>query len=87
MLSPSAFPKIFLGFRVNQLKVDITELADELEALKKDIHRESGAWITVKPHHSLAKDITSLTADREKATKLRKDEKVQDLEAKAWEMQ
>jgi len=38
---PSAFPKIFLGFRVNQLKVDITELGDELEALKKDIHRES----------------------------------------------
>ena len=34
-------PKIFLGFRVNQLKVDITELGDELEALKKDVHRES----------------------------------------------
>ena len=38
----------------------------------------------MKPHHSLAKDITSLTADRAKATKLRKDEKVQDLEGKAW---
>lgn len=42
---------------VNQLKVDITELGDELEALKKD--------------------ITSLTADRAKATKLRKDEKAE----------
>lgn len=39
----------------------------------------------MKPHHSLAKDITSLTADRAKATKLRKEEKVQDLEAKASE--
>ena len=44
---------------VNQLKVDITELGDELEALKKD--------------------ITSLTADRAKATKLRKDEKAENV--------
>lgn len=44
---------------VNQLKVDITELGDELEALKKD--------------------ITSLTADRAKATKLRKEEKAENV--------